>query len=229
MAWYPKAVRKNIPPGPTDPRITPRLAILHVDAGNASSLYGYFNGRSGGVESHFFVRKDGVVEQYRDTAYQADANMEANDFAVSIETQGYGAGEWTPQQLASIKALLVWLHAVHGIPLVKATRWDGAGVGYHNLFPTQWAGGPRSCPGPDRIKQFTTQLVPWMATATTAGKDVDDMTRDELKEAIREVLAEEETARQLFTGHAIVKDTRPGGNPKHRVSPSALLEQAAKQ
>ena len=28
---------------------------------------------------HFYIRRDGTVEQYRDTAYQADANYQAND------------------------------------------------------------------------------------------------------------------------------------------------------
>lgn len=63
----------------------------------------------------------------------------------------------------------------------------------------------------------------------TAGKDWSDMaTRDEIKQAIREVLAEPETARQLFTGHAICKDTRKGAPAGRRVAPSALLEEAAK-
>jgi hypothetical protein len=163
MAVYPGAVRKLIPPG-KDPKIKPRVAILHVDAGNADSLYSYFSTASGGIESHFHVKKSGVVEQYRDTDYQADANWHANDFAVSIETQGYGAGEWTAEQLAAIKALLLWLNQTHGIPLVKCPRWDGAGVGYHILFMDEWAGGPRACPGPDRIKQFDNVLIPWMSS-----------------------------------------------------------------
>ena len=165
MPVYPGARKLLIPPGANDPRITPRVAILHVDAGNAASLHTYFRDRSGGVESHFHVRRDGVVEQYRDTDYQADANHLANDFAVSIETQGYGAGEWTPEQLESIKALLDWLNRTHGIPLRKIDRWDGEGVGYHVLFgaPGPWTPVAKSCPGPDRIRQFDRVLVPWMA------------------------------------------------------------------
>ena len=170
MALYGPAVKKLIPPGPNDPRITPRVAILHVDAGNTDSLYGWFNGPSGGVESHFHIKKSGVVEQYRDTAWQADANTDANDFAISIETQGYGEGEWTPAQLTAIKALLLWCHETHGIPLVKCKTWDGSGVGYHTLFRGDddtfgWDKRGASCPGPDRIKQFDNELVPWMATS----------------------------------------------------------------
>ena len=166
MALYPAAVKRLIPHNPAqDPPITPRVAILHVDAGGATGadLARYFTLGSGGIESHFSIDYDGTVTQFRDTAYQADANMSANNFAVSIETQGKGDGTWTAQQLASIKALLTWLHTTHSIPLVKCPAWNGAGVGYHILFMQEWAGGPRSCPGPLRIQQFGSVLVPWMA------------------------------------------------------------------
>jgi len=182
MPVYPKASRNLIPPGSNDPRITPRVAILHVDAGNNESLYTYFRDRSGGIESHFHVRRDGLVEQYRDTAYQADANYKANDFAVSIETQGYGEGTWSAAQLAAIKGLLRWLNEVHDIPLQKVETWDGSGVGYHVQFgaPGAWTPVAKSCPGPARIAQFESLLVPWMREAsrapppkTTRGPEVD--------------------------------------------------------
>ncbi len=58
--------------------------------------------------------------------------------------------------------------------------------------------------------------------------EVDDMTRDELKAAIREVMAEPETARALWTRHRIVKDARAADpDAAERVPPSALLEAAA--
>lgn len=162
--FYPAAKVMNIPPGVNDPPIKPRLAILHVDAGNNESLYDYFNGPSGGVESHFHVRKDGVVEQYRSIYFQADANLKANDFAVSIETQGFGEGEWNAAQMGAIKKLLLWLHDEAGIPLEKVTQWNGSGVGYHVMFgaPGPWTPSAKTCPGPDRIKQFENVLVPWM-------------------------------------------------------------------
>lgn len=165
--FYPKAVVKEIKPGSTDPAIKPTVAILHVDAGNASSLYDLFkrNQTNGsGVEAHFFIKKDGTVEQYRSIYYQCDANLKANGFAVSIETQGYAEGTWTVKQLATIKRLLVWLHQEAGIPLIKCTTWQGPGVGYHTQFgaPGAWTPVAKSCPGPDRIKQFERDIVPWM-------------------------------------------------------------------
>lgn len=165
--FYPKALVLNIPPGSNDPPIKPRIAILHVDAGNAFSLYSYFKDRSGGVESHFHVRKDGVVEQYRSIYFQADANLNANDYAVSIETQGLGHESWNEAQLKSIKALLLWLHKEAGIPLHKCTGPAGTGVGYHIQFgsPGPWTPVAKACPGPKRIAQYNNVLVPWMKSA----------------------------------------------------------------
>lgn len=193
MALCPFAVHKLIPPGANDPRINARVAILHVDGGNAESLYNFFDGPSGGIESHFHVRKDGVIEQYRDTEYQADANRYANDFAVSIESQGLAAGEWTPEQMKSIKRLLLWLRDVEDIPLTQVQTWDGAGVGYHTLFgaPSQWTPYVKSCPGEDRKKQFHSELVPWMNTGGEEEEDEmqlnDDVYRDERKMTVRDL------------------------------------------
>jgi len=190
----PFATHKLIPPGANDPAIRPRVAVLHVDAGNAESLYDYFRDRSGGIESHFHIQRDGGLEQYRDIYHQADANHRANDFAVSIETQGYGDGEWTDEQLATIKRLLQWLHDEAGIPLQRCERWDGGGVGYHVQFgaPGPWTPVAKSCPGPKRIAQFDHVLVPWMksfttpATATPEELDMDETT---LRKIVREEVA----------------------------------------
>lgn len=197
MPWYPPAVRKNIPPGDNDPSIKgqQRIAVLHVDAGNADSLFEYFRDRSGGVEAHFFVTKApdphrpgcSIVEQYRDTDWQADANLDANDFSLSVETQGFGEGEWTDEQLASIKALLVWMHETHGIPLVECTAWDGRGVGYHVMWgsPSHWTPSVKTCPGPDRIRQYEDVLVPWMRAGAPLEEPMSDAQVQEITTAVR--------------------------------------------
>lgn len=168
MALCPFAKHKLIAPGSSDPRISARVAILHVDAGGAASLFDFFKNRSGGIESHFHVPWLGKIEQYRDTDWQADANHLANDFAISIESQGFGGGKWTKGQLKKIKKLLLWLHEVEGIPLEKIKVWNGSGVGYHVQFgaPGPWTPVSKSCPGPERIKQFHDVLVPWMTEVT---------------------------------------------------------------
>lgn len=176
MAVYGKATFRNIPPGKNDPPVTMIGVIYHVDAGDSKSLYGYFSQLSGGIESHFFIRKDGHVEQYRDTKYEADANLHANSFLgkdgrlygfISVETQGMDAGEWTPAQIAALKELTIWAQGEH--PLIRFRRcpaWNEAGVGYHSMWgsPSQWTPVAKDCPGPDRIEQFNSVIVPWLAT-----------------------------------------------------------------
>ena len=173
--WYPKAEQKRIPAGVNDPHIVPSMAILHVAVSTASSLHDYFNGPSGGVESHFYIRKDGTVEQYRSVRREADANYRANSYvvggvrmgAVSIETAGFGNGRWTRKQMKAIKALLLWLHEEHGIRLAppvapQPLNKEQGGVSYHTRFKSWSNVAGKTCPGPSRIMQYTKVLMPWM-------------------------------------------------------------------
>lgn len=173
MAKIPFAKQQLIKPGANDPRIEARIGILHVDAGNAYNLHDYFANRSGGIESHTHIPKDGSLFQYRDTGWEADANYKANPFALSVETQGYANERWTNAQIAMIKRLMLWAVKEHGIPLRKVTSWNDprGGWGYHTQFD-QWHPVPKSCPGPYRIKQFHDVLVPWMADATEGGNNM---------------------------------------------------------
>lgn len=163
MALYPPAIQKPVSHGAEDPPIDARVLIFHIAVSNAASLFGWFNGRSGGIESHFYIRKSGAVEQYRDTDIQADANTDANGFAISVETQGMGPGTWNRAQLAAIKALIDWCHDVHGIPKTVPQSWDGSGVGFHVQFPGRWDRRGATCPGVNRQRQYWDILVPWMS------------------------------------------------------------------
>jgi hypothetical protein len=155
-----------------DPTIVPRLLILHVDAVNADSLFNFFNGPSGGIESHLFIPRseDHDNEQYRDTEREADANFGANSWmvdgkrfgAISAETGGFGGGTWNARQLHDIKQLILWAHEHHDIPFVVPEKPRGRGVGYHTLHE-EWSNVPgKTCPGPERIRQFHDVIVPWM-------------------------------------------------------------------
>lgn len=203
MAWYPGAIRKNIPPGSTDPVIIPIGIIYHVRAGTGPSLFNYFNGPSGGIESHWYIRFDGTVEQYRDSAREADANRMANSFVIngkrygfhSVETEGREHGEWTAAQIASLKSLTLWDSKIHGWPLRVAPAWNKAGVGYHVMFgaPGPWTPVAKSCPGPDRVRQFRNVFVPWLNSnhelpdTGTPEKDWFDMaTKADLVQAVIE-------------------------------------------
>lgn len=171
--WYPDAIHKNIRPGSNDPQILPALAILHVAVFTGLSLFSFFRDRSGGIESHFYIRLDGKIEQYRSVLREADANLGANSYviggvrhgAVSIETAGLGSGVWNAAQLESIKELVLWLNKEHGIKLQPVLTpnpsKDQGGVSYHTRFRS-WSPVAKSCPGPKRIEQYKTILRPWM-------------------------------------------------------------------
>ena len=168
---YGPAIKKLIPAGENDPVIIP----VHVDAGNATSLFNWFNGPSGGIESHLHIRKDGTVEQYRVFGREADANGGGNSWLgpdgrrygfISVETQGKGPGWWTKEQKRAIKDFLLWSSKEFGYPLkeVSMSRPRGVefgGVGYHSLFDL-WNALKKPCPGPLRIRWFNNKLVPWM-------------------------------------------------------------------
>lgn len=175
MAWYPGAVRRPIKPGPNDPPIKVIGAILHVDAGNSKSLFGYFSEKSGGIESHFHIPKAGRPEQYRDTGYEADANLKANSFMnalgervgfVSIETQGLATGTWNAHQVDEIHNLLIWLANTHEFPLRVCQSSTSPGVGYHTMWgaPGPWTPVAKDCPGKDRVRQFEKEIRPWLDT-----------------------------------------------------------------
>ena len=183
MALYPAATFREIPPGANDPRITPLGWILHKAATNSTSLFGYFNGPSGGIESHFYIRKDGHVEQYRDTNWEADANYHGNSFELngrlfgylSVETQGLADDAWTDQQLREIKKLLLWGRTVHNIPIVKCSSATAPGVGYHTMWgaPGPWTPVAKDCPGKYSIAQFNNNLVPWFSNPVNPEDDMD--------------------------------------------------------
>lgn len=183
--WCPFAIHKPIPPGANDPAIKPRAVILHVAVSLLGSLFSYFRYRSGGIESHFYITLTGKIEQYRSIYYEADANYRANPFAVSIETAGMGSGKWNRRQMAAIKKLLLWLKS-EGIPLKKITDPYGSGVGYHTQFgaPSAWTPVAKSCPGPERIKQYHDVLVPWMRDAEEEEMALSDEDIDRIVKAI---------------------------------------------
>jgi len=185
MAIFPGAIYRPITASKGRRRLTEYNRVnLHVAVSEAASLFGYFN-KSGIPDSHFYVRKDGTVEQYVDTAYQAFADLEGNDATISIETQGgvtNSQGEpWTPQQVETLAQIYAWAVRTHGIARKMATssqKGDASkGLSWHRLgidgnFPAlpdlragrqQRGGGMRYsssrgkiCPGDAKILQVPT-------------------------------------------------------------------------
>jgi N-acetylmuramoyl-L-alanine amidase len=174
---YPGARVKLLPEALTQPRITPRQIILHTNGGTNTAtpaqLYAYLARADVTIESHFDVGTDGAVWQFMPIDRRADANLAANAWAVSIETQDNGGGAagvaatpWSRAQCASLVALLHWLGEVAGIPMQRARAYDAPGVGAHRDYP-EWSASAHSCPGDARAAQ-----VPMLIAA--AGGPIGD-------------------------------------------------------
>jgi hypothetical protein len=226
MARYPNAHWRPVQGLANDPPITPIGVILHVSGSEATSLHGWFDGPSGGIESHLHIARDGTVEQYRDTQREADANYKGNSWMeggkrlgfLSVETQGVAAGEWTPEQLTEIRRFLAWASRTHGFPLRVAPSYRSPGVGWHVMWGAgegtdSWSNARgKVCPGRDRIRQFHTDLIPWMARPVTPASNPgsttqeDDMTVDEFKAALKN----DKELRQLVGAAVLESDTYGG-------------------
>lgn len=169
MAICPFARIRLLPESETQPLIVPRAVILHSAAGRGS-LYGFFKSSSN-LESHFWVGEDGTIEQYMDTARRADANLKANGFAVSVETESspQALERWSPAAATSLVRLIGWLCDTHSIPRRQIPSWDGSGIGWHRMFgaPGPWTPVAKSCPGPARVDQARTEIIPAVAGDTT--------------------------------------------------------------
>lgn len=186
MAKCPFAVHKFLPENKTQPRIDPDQVILHtaVDAPGPTSLYGYFARGDVHVESHFFIRLDGTIEQYMDTERRADANYKANVRAISIETEDDGKNiAWTDEQIRSIKLLGQWLMKEHPrIARRVCPGPDKSGWGYHSMWgaPSDWTPVKgKTCPGPARIDQFWKEIAPWLNGALPEPQPKKDEEEDD--------------------------------------------------
>jgi hypothetical protein len=172
--------QRHLPEWQSQPRITPTTIIDHTIVGTGEQGYQHFLNRSA-LESHFIVENDGAIWQLMDTDRQADANLDANSFAISIETGDRGDPDnqpWTQAQLDS----LIWLHEqlrrVHPtIPRQKCPTWNGGGLGYHTLFgaPSHWTPVAKSCPGRIRKIQWAAELLPAFLHPET---EEDDMSAE---------------------------------------------------
>jgi hypothetical protein len=176
MALCPFAIHELLPENNSQNRITPTTVICHRAVSSAKDLYGYWNSPGVVLESHFYINEAGTIYQYMDTNVRADANVDANAFAVSIETWDGGntpdSMGWNSAQLFALKKLIKWICDVHGIRKAPAQTWNGGGIGGHNWFPYPWADGPRGCPGTARNNQLRNDIIPAVASGNIEDDDV---------------------------------------------------------
>jgi hypothetical protein len=183
----PFAEWRPLPEATSQPAITPRTVIFHTMVGSIKGTEKHFTDNTG-LESHFGVggptdgaSLDGALWQWMDLRREADANLDANAFAISIETSDGGDPNrpWSAKQLETLVRVGNWLADHFNIPRRACPAWDASGFGWHVMFgaPSHWTPVAKTCPGAVRIKQLREIVLP----AIFAGRELD-MTVDELRD-----------------------------------------------
>lgn len=165
----------------TEPRLVKKNKILiHTMVGTLRGTDSMFR-QAGfdGTESHFGTSAIGEIWQWQDTDFQADANLEGNDDAISIENEDWGINGWkgvgevppfAPDQLKALIRLCAAICVEHDIPPVALTNSEDAsrGIGTHRLgidpyrthgehYSSSFA---KACPGNARLNQVNTIVIP---------------------------------------------------------------------
>ena len=111
-------------------------AVLHHQGGNGG-LYGWFNNPSAKVSAHFWIGKNGTIEQYVDTSRQAWHGMSLNSRYVGVETEGCPPNapteDLTQAQVQAFGRLYAEGARVHGWPNALANSDGQRGLGYHRM------------------------------------------------------------------------------------------------
>ncbi len=203
MSLCPFAEKKLLPENNTQARIQPRAIIAH-SAGGQAELYGWWmNDASKGLESHFWISQtDGRIVQYMDTNVRADANGDANSFAISIETSStvQALEGWSEVGLQALIKLMDWICKEHNIPRRQMAHPTDSGLGWHIMFgaPGPWTKAKgKVCPGPKRIEQFKTIVIPTLAKGTAPTQPTKPVETPEQQEERELMAAKDDIIKEL--------------------------------
>jgi hypothetical protein len=167
------------------------IFCFHTMVGNLTGTDGMFKKNGwGGTESHWGVggiwgpdkaaNLDGVVYQWQDAEFRADANLNGNHRILSCETadnapqKASDIAPWTEKQMVSNAKLAAWACKHFGIPpvLIPDSKPSRRGIGYHRLGikhsqgigkvkgwlvvgGEQWSTSTgKECPGDERVQQM---------------------------------------------------------------------------
>lgn len=184
MSWCPFAVKMELQPeSDSQAAITPTQFIFHSIAApwTIERIYEYWRD-STNLESHFGVEYSGRIGQFIGTNTRADANYQANNRALSVETASnlQHTDPWTDAQLDSLVRLADWAATHHGIPRRKCRSWTDPGFGYHRLYP-EWSTGGTECPGDARVEQFNKIIIPRLIAGDVPEEDDVPLTAEEIQ------------------------------------------------
>lgn len=208
------------------------LVIIHTMVGTLAGTDSMFRDQGYvGVESHFgtgYINGKITAYQWGDTARTADANLDANPRAISIENAdtsspfpswtGSDVPAFTAEQAELIAQITAWACKTHGIPAQLAPNsLPGArGIAWHRMGIDPWrvAGGEswspsygKVCPGDRRIAQIKTLIVPRVNAilgGNEGGSKVKFPGMVDLEDSVQNSHAE--VFKDLTTARAIAKD-----------------------
>jgi peptidoglycan hydrolase-like protein with peptidoglycan-binding domain len=110
--------------------------ILHHAVADGS-LHDWFDNPASGVSAHFWVSRDGRIEQYVDTDWQAWHAMQLNDSYIGVETEGCTVEPFDEPMPDPMVEALVDLYAEgnrrHGWPHALAEGDGQPGFGTHKM------------------------------------------------------------------------------------------------
>jgi peptidoglycan hydrolase-like protein with peptidoglycan-binding domain len=123
--------------------------VLHVQQGDGS-LYGYFDNPAVELSSHWWVSKDGAVEQYVDANEIAWAQAAGNEQYHSVETEGYDYEDLTMAQIEALAELYKWGTKGYSWAMVLSNAPGKRGFAWHGMGGVAWGNHP-GCPGTLRM------------------------------------------------------------------------------
>jgi len=137
MAWFTCAVRRPIGAN-TGGRITSNWGLVLHHAVANGSLFSFFNNPSAQVSAHFWVGKNGTIEQYVDTDIVAWHGKSLNTNYVGVETEGCTQGPayaepMTDQMIDALSRIYREGNQRHGWPNALANAQGQRGFGYHRM------------------------------------------------------------------------------------------------
>lgn len=162
MPWFDCAVKRPIR-GNKGGRLRPNLGLVLHHAVADGSLFDRFNDPNVRLSAHFWVARDGEIEQYVDTDEIAWHAMQMNDRYCGVETEGCTqrpdyAEPMTDAMRAGLAAIYAEGMAKHGWKPVLSNSDGEPGFGFHRM------GVATACPCEVRLAERPAILA--MATGT---------------------------------------------------------------
>ena len=147
--------------------------ILHVQEGNGAAGNWFSNPQCNNASSHWWVGKDGRIEQYLDPdTHQSWAQGQGNSEYHSVETEGFTGEPMTPAQIAGVATIYKWGMVHFGWSARIANTVGSKGLGVHSMGGEAW-GGHLGCPG--NLRRAQRGLIIQAATNNSDTQENENM------------------------------------------------------